>query len=68
MIDSITNLHTSMEQARQQTEVSTAVLARSIETTEQAGENVENLLQSATPVASAAITDPLMGQEVDISV
>ena len=68
MIDSITNLHTSMEQAQQQTEISTAVLARSIETTEQAGENVENLLQSVETVASTAVTDPLVGQQVDISV
>ncbi len=68
MIDSITNLYTSMEQSRQQTEVSTAVLAKSIEAVEQAGENVDGLLQSVAPAPAEAITDAMLGQHVDLRV
>ncbi|TVR69559.1 MAG: putative motility protein [Spirochaetaceae bacterium] len=63
MIESLTNLHTGMQQSTQQTEVSAAVLAKSIETVEQAGENVESMLQAAgTP-----FTDPMIGQRIDLN-
>lgn len=65
MIDSITNLYTTMEQSRQQSDVATAVLAKSIDTVEQAGENLNGLLQSTGSTASTAVTDPLVGQHID---
>ena len=71
MIDSITNLYTSMQQSAQSQEVSTAVLARSIEAVQQAGENVEGLLQSAGGAAAetgAVFTDPMVGGQVDLQV
>lgn len=67
MIESITNLYTSMEQATQHAEVSTAVLAKSIDTVQQAGENLESLMHAAAPVTSSAVTDPLLGQHIDIT-
>ncbi|POR01998.1 hypothetical protein AU468_07015 [Alkalispirochaeta sphaeroplastigenens] len=67
MIDSITTLYTAMEQSKQQTEVSTAVLAKSIDTVEQAGENLQGLIQTAGAAPSQAITDPLSGQHINIT-
>jgi hypothetical protein len=71
MIDSITNLYTSMQQSAQQTEISTAVLAKSIDSVRQAGENVESLLQAAGTTsthAGGAVTDPMVGQVIDLTV
>ncbi|SIQ75434.1 Putative motility protein [Alkalispirochaeta americana] len=67
MIDSITTLYTAMEQSKQQTEVSTAVLAKSIDTVEQAGENLQGLIQTAGASASQAFTDPLVGQHINVT-
>lgn len=70
MIDSITTLYTNMQRSTQQMDVSTAVLARSIETVQQAGENVGNLLHDAAAGTGAgaggAITDPMLGRQINI--
>ena len=71
MIDSITNLYTSMQQSAQRTEVSTAVLAKSIDSVRQAGEAMENLLQAAGTAAThsgSAVTDPAVGRVIDLTV
>lgn len=71
MIDSITNLYTSMQQSAHQTEVSTAVLAKSIDSVRQAGEDMGNLLQAAGTAAThsgSAVTDPTVGRVIDLTV
>lgn len=78
MIDAITSQYVGMQQAQVQQDANMAVLKDSIDTAVQQGQDVERLINSAgaTQLAASdqqvqqglAITDPAMGQAIDLTV
>ncbi|TVR05806.1 MAG: putative motility protein [Spirochaetaceae bacterium] len=66
MIDSITSMHTTMQQAQLMQQVQTSVLARTIETAEVQGEAMVDLIAASNLAGqSQVLTDPMLGQNVD---
>lgn len=67
MIDSIAANYTGMAQAQQMLEAQTSVLASAIDTVESQGEAVVDLLNvSSVNGQQQAITDPMLGQNVNL--
>lgn len=66
MIDSITSMHTTMQQAQLMQQVQTSVMARAIETAEMQGQAMVDLIAvSSLSGSSQVFTDPMLGQNVD---
>ena len=66
MIESITSMHTTMQQAQLMQQVQTSVMARAIETAEVQGQAMVDLIAvSSLPGPSQLLTDPMLGQNVD---
>ncbi len=59
MIDSITSMHMAMEQAQLMQQVQTSVMASAIDLAEVQGDAVAALINEA-------VTDPMLGQNVNI--
>ncbi|MFP4151551.1 MAG: putative motility protein [Alkalispirochaeta sp.] len=78
MVDAITTQYLAMQQGQTQQEASTAVLKSAIDGAVQNGDNVEQMIHSAGATSlgasdrqiqeGLAITDPSMGQHIDLTV
>lgn len=67
MIDSIASAATTMSQAQLQMQAQTSVLASAIDTAEQAGQSLVDLINvSSVSGQQQVFTDPFLGQNVNV--
>ena len=67
MVQDIASASTALHQSNVATEVSTAVLDRTLDTATVQGQAVTSMIESAGSVAGAtAVSDPALGNNVDL--
>jgi len=62
----IQQLSTDMAQTKLMTDVSTAVLAKSLESTKAQGVATQQLIQNSAPQSAPVVSDPALGSRVNL--